>query len=214
MRDADGEPMSRTPGLRRSPSSPADTRLPSPAAFPGGARQGPGFLGLLWRLELQHQALWGGPRAGARCALAVGNPPECGWKRGGAASRQDAGCLAEPGLDFERPPHGSPLAASSASSAPFWPLPSSPLSPPPHLLGGEGARVRVPAQAAGGTVQFLRRHVMEVLDFHRNESVPPSSLQILCIIFARDGSLNSTARGQPRGRHARLARIDRVQHVG
>jgi hypothetical protein len=74
VRDADGEPMSRTPGLRRSPSSPADTRLPSPAAFPGGARQGPGFLGLLWRLELQHQARWGGPRAGARCALAVGNP--------------------------------------------------------------------------------------------------------------------------------------------
>ena len=66
--------MSRTPGRRRSPSSPADTRLPSPAAFPGGRRQGPGSLGWLWRLELQHHALWGGPRAGARCALAVGNP--------------------------------------------------------------------------------------------------------------------------------------------
>ena len=34
----------------------------------------PGSLGWLWRLELQHHALWGGPRAGARCALAVGNP--------------------------------------------------------------------------------------------------------------------------------------------
>jgi hypothetical protein len=66
--------MSRTPGLRRSPSSPADTRLPSPAAFPGGTRQGPGSLGWLWRLVLQHHALWGGARAGARCALAVGNP--------------------------------------------------------------------------------------------------------------------------------------------
>jgi len=30
----------------------------------------------------------------------------------------------------------SPLAASSASSAPFWPRPPSPLSPPPLLLGG------------------------------------------------------------------------------
>ena len=47
---------------------------PTPAAFPGGARQVPGSLGWLWRLELQHHALWGGPRAGARCALAVGNP--------------------------------------------------------------------------------------------------------------------------------------------
>ena len=74
VRDADGEPMSRTPSRRRSLSSPADTRLPSPAAFPGGARQVPGSLGWLWRLELQHHALWGGPRAGARCALAVGNP--------------------------------------------------------------------------------------------------------------------------------------------
>jgi hypothetical protein len=74
VRDADGEPMSRTPSRRRSLSSPADTRLPSPAAFPGGARQVPGSLGWLWRLELQHPALWGGPRAGARCALAVGNP--------------------------------------------------------------------------------------------------------------------------------------------
>jgi hypothetical protein len=63
--------MSRTP---RSLSSPADTHLPSPAAFPAGARQGPGSLGGLRRLELQPPALWGGPRAGARCALAVGNP--------------------------------------------------------------------------------------------------------------------------------------------
>jgi hypothetical protein len=74
VRDADGEPMSRTPGRRRSFSSPADTRQPSPAAFPRGARQGPGSLGWLWRLELQHHALWGGPRARARCALAVGCP--------------------------------------------------------------------------------------------------------------------------------------------
>ena len=66
--------MSRTPSRRRSLSSPADTRLPSPAAFPAGARQGPGSLGWLWRLELQHPALWGSARAGARCALAVGNP--------------------------------------------------------------------------------------------------------------------------------------------
>jgi hypothetical protein len=66
--------MSRTPGRRTSPSSPADTRLPSPAAFPGEARQGPGSLGWLERLELQRPALWGGARAGARCALAVGNP--------------------------------------------------------------------------------------------------------------------------------------------
>ena len=66
--------MSRTPSRRRSLSSPADTRQPSPAAFPGGARQGRSSLGWLWRLELQHHALWGGPRAGARCALAVGNP--------------------------------------------------------------------------------------------------------------------------------------------
>ena len=66
--------MSRTPSRRRSLSSPADTRLPSPAAFPGRTRQGPRSLGWLWRLELQHPALWGGPRAGARCALAGGNP--------------------------------------------------------------------------------------------------------------------------------------------
>jgi hypothetical protein len=66
--------MSRTPSRRRSLSSPADTRLPSPAAFPAGARQGAGSLGWLGRLELQHPALWGGSRAGARCALAVGNP--------------------------------------------------------------------------------------------------------------------------------------------
>ena len=40
-------------------------------------------------------------------------------------------------VEVERPPQQlgpSPLAASSASSAPFWPLPPSPLSPPPHLL--------------------------------------------------------------------------------
>jgi transcriptional regulator with XRE-family HTH domain len=40
----------------------------------GIAPEVPGSLGWLWRLELQHPALWGGPRAGARCALAVGNP--------------------------------------------------------------------------------------------------------------------------------------------
>ena len=42
-------------------------------------------------------------------------------------------------VEVERPPQHlgeSPLAASSASSAPFWPLPLSPLSPPPYLLGG------------------------------------------------------------------------------
>jgi hypothetical protein len=48
--------MSRTPSRRRSLSAPADTRLPSPAAFPAGARQGPGSLGFLWRLELQHSS--------------------------------------------------------------------------------------------------------------------------------------------------------------
>ncbi|MBN1205689.1 MAG: SIR2 family protein, partial [Myxococcaceae bacterium] len=79
VRDADGEPMSRTPGRRTSLSSPADTRLPSPAAFPGGRRQGLGSLGWLGRLELQHHALWGGPRAGARCALAGGNPFFHAW---------------------------------------------------------------------------------------------------------------------------------------
>ena len=66
--------MSRTPGRRRSHSSPADAPLPSPAASPGGTLQGPGSLGWLGRLELQHHALWAGARAGARCALAVGNP--------------------------------------------------------------------------------------------------------------------------------------------
>jgi imidazolonepropionase-like amidohydrolase len=30
----------------------------------------------------------------------------------------------------------SPLAASSPSAAPCWPLPGAPRSPPPHLLGG------------------------------------------------------------------------------
>jgi hypothetical protein len=34
----------------------------------------PGSVGWLWRLELQPPALFCGARAGARCALAVGNP--------------------------------------------------------------------------------------------------------------------------------------------
>lgn len=48
--------MSRAPSRHRSLSSPADTRLSSPAAFPGGARQVPGSLGWLWRLELHASA--------------------------------------------------------------------------------------------------------------------------------------------------------------
>src|SRR5262249_13872158 len=44
---------------------------PAQAALPSGAWQGLGPLGCL---ESQHHAAWGGPRAGARLAPAVGKP--------------------------------------------------------------------------------------------------------------------------------------------
>jgi len=86
--------MSGTPGRRRTDSSPTDTRLPRPGRpLPGGARQGPGSLGWPWRLELQHHAAWGGPRAGASLAPAGARPRCSRIARTPPASFTDASTL-------------------------------------------------------------------------------------------------------------------------
>ncbi|SEL58484.1 hypothetical protein SAMN05444354_1078 [Stigmatella aurantiaca] len=55
------------PFISSRPTPAQPSRFPRPGA--AGA-----WLSWLGLLELQHPALWGGPRSGARCALAVGNP--------------------------------------------------------------------------------------------------------------------------------------------
>lgn len=110
----------------------------------GGGR-GLAVFGGLWRLVLQHPADRGGPRAGPRLVPAVSRPRCSRIARTPRAcftyastrclalnpvqantSTLNARCATRPG----------PLAVSSASSAPCWPLPQAPCSPPARLLEG------------------------------------------------------------------------------
>src|SRR5215217_387937 len=70
--------MSRTPSRRRSLSSPADTRLPGPPAFPGGARRGLAVLAACGSFSF-NTTLSGAPLAqglGAHSPWATPSAPE------------------------------------------------------------------------------------------------------------------------------------------
>ena len=138
-RAADGSRPNCVPGRCRGPSTPIGPTA-AQAALPSGRGK---TVGCLERLNtpLPDVALapgpasnlqWPGPGASqSRAPLVLPSRPANTLK---PASTPDAGERVE----VERPAQQlgvSPLAASSASSAPFWPLPPSPLSPPPLLLG-------------------------------------------------------------------------------
>jgi hypothetical protein len=156
-RAADGSHPSYVPGRCRGPSTPIGHRPPS---HQGAARAWAGPVGCLERLNT--------PLPGV--ALAPGPASHLQWPGPGAPesraprvlpSRTPTPFSLPPHLtqantsNVERPPEPlgeSPLAAFSASSAPFWPLPPSPLSPPPHLLGGPDMAAVRRLRVTGATI--------------------------------------------------------------
>jgi len=156
-RAADGGCPSSVPGRCRGPSPPMGPTA-AQAALPSGARQEPGPVGCLERLNtpLPYVALaprpashlpWPGPGASqSRAPLGLPSPtPTPG------ACLYSSPRRTRPSRTSSSATRPCPLAAASASSAPFWPLPPSPRSPPPHLLGR--AAIRPDAQGGPGGVR-------------------------------------------------------------
>jgi hypothetical protein len=139
------------------------TRLPQPPSQEGRGR----CLALLagcWRLELQHHALWGGPRAGATGAhspwATPGAPQSLSPLLLPSRTPTPAACLhtsstrthpgrtscaaARPGPNGVCPPSSAPPPSRQRRGSPP-PAPAPPLTAPSDLVPARGAAVAHPS---------------------------------------------------------------------